>query len=231
MSKHSLSEAEILRRWDEWVRLNKHAPLPSNPIGLSEEARMSASLDVRDLHKSEARRGLNKLVQTLMWAAGSAAADQKTKFTDTERERLRRHSDILPGAVAVLMDILTDHPQANVREYRLAKLFEALGSTTFIASHVIDNPTLERLRTAAAGEKNQALAQTTKVALIVGEELDRFRKQQSDEFRRLRRNGRGQHAIASRIRGSINKRLKNELRRRRLGVARIAQYLKKDPYF
>jgi hypothetical protein len=169
VSKHSPSEAEILRRLDEWVQLNKHAPLPSNPIGLSEEARMSASLDVRDLRKSEIRRGLNQLVQTLTRAAGSAAADQKAKFTDTERELLRRHSDILPGAVAELTKILTDHPLEHVREYRLAKLFEALGSTTFIASRVIKNETRDRLQIAAAVNVRSAGAKEIK--RIIAEEM------------------------------------------------------------
>jgi hypothetical protein len=216
VSKHSLSESEILRGLDKLVQLNKHAPLPSDPIGSSE---------------LEIQRGLDKLVQILTGAAGSAATARRPKFTDKERAQLHRQSSILPSAVAELVKILTDHPFEHVREYRLAKLFEALGSTTIIASHVIENKTLERLRTAAATDKNQELAQTTKVAIVIGEELDKFRKQQPDKFRKLRRNGRGHHAIAGIIRGPVNKRLKNELGRKLLGAPMIAQYLKKDPHF
>jgi hypothetical protein len=174
---------------------------------------------------------LDQLVQLLMGSAIDAATDRKVEFTNKERDQLRRQSSILSGAVAELIKVLTDHPLEHVREHRLAKLFEALGSTTFIASHVIKNKTLERLRTAPATAKTQELAQKTKVEIIIGEELDRFRKQWPDEFRKLRRNGKGHHAIASRICGSVNKRLKNDLHRDPLGVPMIVQYLKKDPHF
>jgi hypothetical protein len=105
---------------------------------------------------------LDQLVQLLMGSALDAAIDRKTKFTDTERERLHRQSSILSSAVAELIKVLADHRHAHVREHRLATLFEALGSTTIIASHVIDNPTIERLRTAAANDVRSARPEETK---------------------------------------------------------------------
>jgi hypothetical protein len=179
----------------------------------------------------EARGGLDQLVQLLAESAIDAAADRKFKFTNEERKQLRKHSDILSGAAAELAKILIDHPLEHVREYRLAKLFEALGSTTFIASHVVKNKTIDRLRTAPATEKRLENAQQTKTEIIIGEEVDRFRKQYPDEFRKLRRNGRGHHAVANRICESINERCKNELHRKRLSSDRIARYLKKDRHF
>jgi hypothetical protein len=95
---------------------------------------------------------LDHLVRLLIGSAIDAATDRRPKFTDEEREQLRRQSSIHSGAVAELVKILTDHPLGHIREHRLATLFEALGSTTFIASHVIENKAVERLRTAAATE-------------------------------------------------------------------------------
>jgi hypothetical protein len=112
---------------------------------------------------------LDCLVQLLMGSALDAATDRKTKFTGTERERLHRQSSILSSAVAELIKVLADHRYAHVREHRLATLFEALGSTTIIASHVIDNPTIERLRMVAANNKRSARPEETK--RIIAEEM------------------------------------------------------------
>jgi hypothetical protein len=101
------------------------------------------------------------LVQLLVISAFDRGR-RKVKFTDGESERLRRQSSILSSAVAELVKILADHPQANVREYRLAKLFEVVGSSAFIASHVIDNPTLNRMRTAATNAARSAEKEETK---------------------------------------------------------------------
>jgi len=62
----------------------------------------------------EARGGLDQLVQLLTKTAIDAATDQKVKFTNKKREQLRRQSDILSGAVAELIKILTDHPHAHI---------------------------------------------------------------------------------------------------------------------
>jgi hypothetical protein len=153
LSKHSRVESRILRKLNELEQLNKHAPLPSNLIELSE---------------SEIRRGLDKLAQVLTGAAGAAAAYQKMKLTDRERERLRKQGSIHPSAVTVLVDILADHPRANVREYRLAKLFEAVGSAAYIASYVVKNEA-HRVRTVAANTANPARKKKTK--RVITEEL------------------------------------------------------------
>jgi hypothetical protein len=104
-----------------------------------------------------------------MGSALDAASDRKVNFTDEERERLRRQSGILSSAVAELVKILADHPLEHGREHRLAKLSEALGATTFIASHVIDNATLRRLRTAATNATRSAEKEETK--RIIADEL------------------------------------------------------------
>jgi hypothetical protein len=213
--KHSPSESEILRGLDELVQLNKHAPLPSDPIELSE---------------SEIRRGLDKLVQILTEVAGSAAADQKTEFTDTERERLCRQSDILSGAVAELIKVLIDHPHAHIREYRLAKLFEALGSTAFLAPLVVENPTFDRLRAAPPTKKRLELVQKSTVVSIICEEFDTLRKQQPDtewgpwEAARVCYEPSNKR-IAKLIRGK-------KIKGKTLKADSIARYLKKHhPYF
>jgi hypothetical protein len=93
---------------------------------------------------------------------------------------LRRQSDILSGAVGELVKVLTDHPRALVREYRLTKLFEALGSSAFIASYVIKNKTLDKLRPARATEKRLEKVRKPEVTNILCEQFDIFRKQHPD---------------------------------------------------
>jgi hypothetical protein len=112
---------------------------------------------------------LDHLVRLLIGSATDAATDRRPKFTDDERKQLLRQGSILSGAVAELMDVLTDHPLERVREHRLATLFEALGSTTFVASHVVKSRTLGRLRIAAAVGTRSAGAKEAK--RIIAEEM------------------------------------------------------------
>jgi LPS O-antigen subunit length determinant protein (WzzB/FepE family) len=186
--------------------------------------------DERQRLELEARGGLDQLVQLLTKAAHSAAADQKTEFTDTERERLCRQSDILSGAVAELIKILTDHPYAHIREYRLANLFEALGSTAFLAPLVVENPTFDRLRAAPATERRLEMVQKSTVVSIICEEFDTLRKQQPDtEW--------GPWEAARVCYEPINKRIAKLIRGKKikgkpLETDSIARYLKKHhPYF
>jgi len=173
----------------------------------------------------EARGGLDQLVQLLTKTAIDAATDQKVKFTNKKREQLRRQSDILSGAVAELIKILTDHPHAHIREYRLANLFEALGSTAFIASYVIKNKTLDKLRTADATEKRLSKVRKPEVETIIGEEFAKFRKQQPATKG-------GPWKFANAIYKPVNARLIKELHRKKeLSRDAIARYLKKHPYF
>jgi hypothetical protein len=117
---------------------------------------------------------LDHLVQLLMGSALDAATDRKPKFTNKEREKLHRQSSVLSGAVAELVKILTDHPLEHIREHRLATLFEALGSTTFIASYVVKNKTLDRLRAGAmVATTNKRVARKAENKRIIAEEMAR----------------------------------------------------------
>ena len=144
-------------------------------------------------------------------------------MTPTDKKKRRKHP--------------TETQEGPSLEERLSALFSSGGAVGAMARQRMEDPAIKILddyeaqRTAPATEKRLSKVQQTKVEIIIGEELDRWRKQNLDEFRKLRRNGRGHHAIAGRIRGSINKRLKNELRRKSLGGPMIAEYLKKDPHF
>jgi hypothetical protein len=105
------------------------------------------------LREPEIRRGIDQLTQLLTAAALDAATDRKAKFTDEERNQLRRQSGILSAAVAELRT-LADHPRKHVRAHRLITLFGALGATTFIASHAVKSRALDRLRAASGANKN-----------------------------------------------------------------------------
>jgi hypothetical protein len=139
------------------------------------------------LHRGCCRPVPLDLAQLLKGAALDAACDRKTKFTDEERERLYRQGNILSGAVAELIKILTDHPRVRAREFRLATLFEALGATTFIASHVVKNSVLDRLRAASATNENVDRKEGT--MRIIAEEMARqgcvgpINKATADELR------------------------------------------------
>jgi hypothetical protein len=88
-----------------------------------------------------------------------------------------------------------------------------------------------RQNTARATERRLDKAQKTKVELIVGEALDRFRVQRPDEFRKLRRNGRGAHVIARLLHGEVSENIENKLHRKPFGIPMLAEYLKKDRIF
>jgi hypothetical protein len=215
LSKHLLSEAEILRKLTELVQLNKHASLPADPVELSE---------------TEIRRGLNNLAQILAAAAGSAAAYRKKIFTNREREQLRRQSGIHCCAVAELIDALADHPRALVREHRLAKLFEAVGSSAFIASYVVKNPTLDLLRSAAATKGRLDKVREPEVTNIICEEFGIFRKRHPDWKPNTPR--RGAHYVAKIIYKPVNNRVTKLIRVKKktpgLRPDTIARYLRKQ---
>jgi hypothetical protein len=167
------------------------------------------------------------MVRLLATAASDVATTRKVKISKEIRELLCRQSGILSTAVAEEMK-LDAQLSAYAREYRLANFSNALGAAILLASYVVDNETLEALRTAAATETRLGDVQQTKVEIIVGEELDRFKREHLDEFRELRRNGKGHYAIAGRLHKPINKRIKSELRRAPLGIRMVANYIKKD---
>jgi hypothetical protein len=170
------------------------------------------------------------MVRLLAPAASDAATTRKVKISKEIRELLCRQSGILSTAVAEEMK-LDAQLSAYAREYRLANFSNALGAAILLASYVVDNETLEALRTAAATEARLDGVQQTKVEIIVGEELDRFKREHPDEFRKLRRNGKGHHAIASRLHKPIKERIESELHRKPLGIPMLADYIKKDRNF
>jgi hypothetical protein len=182
---------------------------------------------ITDWSEQEMRRGLAVLIRLLRGAVTDTV--QEGVLKKDEHARLCRHRHFLlfiPGLVKAL-----DHPDPERRRERLYNFYAALGAVAAIFGHRVDNPILERLHTARATEKRLKNAQQTNVELIIGEALDRFRQQEPEEFRKLRRNGRGHYAVAGRICDLINERLKNNLRRSPLGVRMIVKYLKKDPLF
>jgi hypothetical protein len=85
--------------------------------------------------------------------------------------------------------------------------------------------------TARATKRRLDKAQTTGVALIVGEALERFRTQQRDEFRELRRDGGGAHALARLLHEEVSEDIKNKLHRKPLGLRMLAEYIEKDRFF
>jgi hypothetical protein len=186
---------------------------------------------ITDWSEREIRRGLAVLIRSLRGAVTDTVQQEKDgalKLKKNELARLRRHQrGFLPGIPRLVKAL--DH--APKREERLYDLYAALGAVAVIFGHRVDDPILKRLSTSAATKGRLSKAQTTKVGIVVGEELDKFRKQSPDEFRKLRRNGKGHHAVATRIHGPIKKRLKNDLHRRTLDVPMVVQYLKKDPHF
>ena len=122
------------------------------------------------LREPEIRRGIDQLTQLLTAAALDAATDRKAKFTDEERNQLRRQSGILSAAVAELRT-LADHPRKHVRAHRLITLFGALGATTFIASHAVKSRALDRLRAASGANKN--VQRKKGILQIIAEEMAR----------------------------------------------------------
>jgi hypothetical protein len=183
------------------------------------------------MDRQELRRGLAGLIRLLRGAVTDTVQEGKLKADEHARLCIQRHSlFFIPGLVKIL-----HHPDPELRRQRLYGLYAALGAVAAIFGHRVDDPILDRLlnreRTAPARKKRLENAQQTKTEIIIGEEVDRFRQQWPDEFRKLRRNGRGHHAIANRIRGPINKRRKNDLRRKPLSGDWIARYLKKDRHF
>jgi len=96
---------------------------------------------------------LNPLIKLLKETVAGCASHKG--LTKDERKLWIRQGEIFSSSVAELEAILTDHPPAHVREHRLYKLFEALGSACFIAARVVD-PIGNRLKTARALDKRKA---------------------------------------------------------------------------
>lgn len=111
-------------------------------------------------HEQETRRDLDQLTDLLAKAARDAASDNR--LTEDDRQFLRRQGDIFSTAVSKLIELLAkDQQHAHVREYRLRKLFEALGSTCVIASHQVTDQIKNRLRAAPATAAKKATTEKT----------------------------------------------------------------------
>jgi hypothetical protein len=107
------------------------------------------------------------------------------------------------------MTILADHQHAHVREHRLYKLFEALGSACFIAARVED-PIWNRLKTAPATDKKRAV---TKIVIEEAEKTKIWREH-PDCSRSL---------IAGQIEKLVNERIKAEVQLSRRAKKLIAE--------
>lgn len=120
--------------------------------------------------EEETRRDLSHLIELLKKTAADCASYEG--LTKKERARWIRQGESFSSSVAELEMILTDRHPVRVREYRLYKLFEVLGSACFIAARVEDL-TGNRLRTAkAANARHSPLTQK-----IVEEKAEKIRRE------------------------------------------------------
>jgi hypothetical protein len=115
--------------------------------------------------EQETRHDLSQLTDCLKETAAACASDER--LAKGERDLWIKQGNIFSSSVAELEAILTDHQYEHVREHRLYKLFEALGSACFIAKRVVD-PIENRLRTAPATAAKKAPSQ--KADEIIAEE-------------------------------------------------------------
>jgi hypothetical protein len=92
----------------------------------------------RQQREQETRRALDlsQLIELLMETAAGCVSDQR--LTEAERELWIRQGQIFSSSVAELVKELEDHEHAHVRDYRLNKLFEALGSAASMLRLEID---------------------------------------------------------------------------------------------
>lgn len=105
------------------------------------------------------RRSLRQLTDLLAGAAADGASN--ARLTDDERNQLIRQGAIFSSSVAELIKILEDHQHEHVREHRLYKLFEAVGSACFIGHCQLIDPTRNRLKTTDATDAKKASSQKT----------------------------------------------------------------------
>jgi hypothetical protein len=124
----------------------------------------------------EARDDLAQLIEFVKGMAADAASDKR--LTDKDREFFKRQLSIFRGSVAELIKALGDHQHTHVREYRLQKLFEALGSTCIIARNQLVDPIKNRLSTIAATKGRSVL--TPKINEIIASEATGIRQRRSD---------------------------------------------------
>jgi hypothetical protein len=94
-------------------------------------ARSAAEKELRR-QEQETRDNLADFIKSVR--AVAAESVQATRIDDDERELRRRHHKHFSSSVKELIAILADHPHAHQREYRLFKLWQALGSVSFIAN-------------------------------------------------------------------------------------------------
>jgi len=93
--------------------------------------------------------------------AESTATADPSQTTNEERELLARQSQKLQIAVAELKRILMTNCSSPVeREYRLEKLWDALGAAAFIAATRVVNPIKMRCMTEAAAHMREKRART-----------------------------------------------------------------------
>jgi hypothetical protein len=82
--------------------------------------------------EQETRRNLGEFVDSVLAVADESA--HEIGVADAERELRRRRAEQFSSSVKELIAILADHPYAHQREYRLFKLWQVLGSVSFIAN-------------------------------------------------------------------------------------------------
>ena len=135
-----------------------------------------SKLSARHLLRREqdARRQLGQLTDLLAKAAAVGVSDER--LTKEERERLMRQRDVLSGSVAELITILTDHQPAEVCEYRIYKLFEALGSACVLGNRYLVDPIRNRLSVLPATNAKKAKAKSQWTKNIIVEAAEAIRR-------------------------------------------------------
>jgi hypothetical protein len=105
--------------------------------------------------------GLQNFVDFLVEIANEGEFDKqgRRRLTEEECKLLHRHGELLsgnstlpnhPGVVAELVEMLVDRQPAPVQEYRLHKLWQAMGSACVIASYQAENPDARKIWERAA---------------------------------------------------------------------------------
>jgi hypothetical protein len=165
VGKHSLSEAEILRRLDEQV----HPPRKKS--------------DEIEWTEQELRCGLAALIRMLRGAVADTVRQGVLKRDEYGRLRRQRHSLLfIPGLVKVLY-----HPDPKLRRQRLYELYAALGAVAVIFGHRVDDPILSRLHTARATKNRVPHTTLTseRTAEIIEDEFNKLReKYPNNDFKK-----------------------------------------------
>jgi hypothetical protein len=145
--------------------------------------------------EEETRRDLGQFIDLVTKTA--AASTSCEKLTKDEREWLIRQRNIFSSSVAELTAILADHHHEHVREHRLYKLFEALGSACVLAH--LGDPIRDRLRTTPASDAKKGRSQ--RIDSIIADEAAPFWRGRPS-YKPWR--------VAGEIRGRLNQRLRTE---------------------